>query len=145
MGKEKNSTTVRSLYYPLEHHDTRHGQLYCSEHSDYGSITLLFQDSTGGLQILGKDGEYHDVPRVPDAVLLNIGDLMQRWTADKYPSTKHRVVVAQDALERRQDRQSIAFFVQPDNDALITCLDGSNKYPPITSFDYLMQRYGVTY
>ena len=51
---------------------------------DYGSITLLFQDPSGGLQVKRSDGGYIDVPYMPDAVLVNLGVLMQQWTADGY-------------------------------------------------------------
>lgn len=145
IGEKGNRTMLRSLYYPSSGQAVKGGQLQCSEHSDYGSVTLLFQDHVGGLQVLGKDGQYHDVPPLPEAVLVNIGDLMQRWTADKYPSTKHRVIVPEEAFKVRGERQSLAFFVHPDDDTVITCLDGSNKYAPITSYAYLMERFGLIY
>ncbi|XP_025098820.1 2-oxoglutarate-dependent dioxygenase htyE-like isoform X2 [Pomacea canaliculata] len=125
IGQKGNYTTLRSLYYPSVGKDLKEGQIQCGEHSDYGTITLLFQDNTGGLQVLGKDGLYHDVTPLPDAVLVNIGDLMQRWTADKYPATKHRVIVPEQALKEGRSRQSLAFFVHPDDSTLISCLDGS--------------------
>ena len=58
---------------------------------------------------------------------------------------RHRVVVPGDELRRLTPRQSVAFFVQPDNDVVIECLDGSGHYPPITSLDYLNQRLNATY
>lgn len=143
-GKKGSYTSLRSLYYP-PCTNMKEGQIQCGEHSDYGSITLLFQDGTAGLQIVGKDGEYHDVKPVPGAVLVNVGDLIQRWTADKYPATKHRVIVPPQAAAEGRARQSLAFFCHPDDATLITCLDGSNMYPPITSYDYLMSRFAATY
>ncbi|XP_076466872.1 uncharacterized protein LOC143298078 [Babylonia areolata] len=143
-GHEGSFVTMRSLYYPPTTH-LKEGQMQCSEHSDYGTITLLFQDDTGGLQILGKDDQYHDAPPVPGAVIVNVGDLLQRWTADKYPSTKHRVVVPPEAATQGRARQSLAFFCQPDHDTLITCLDGSDTYPPITSYDYVVGKIATTF
>ena len=58
---------------------------------------------------------------------------------------KHRVIVPRKAAEEGRARQSVVFFAHPDDDTLITCLDNSNTYPPITSYDYLMQRFQATY
>lgn len=138
IGTEQNGSTLRSLFYgPVRREKVRDNQLRCGEHSDYGSITLLFQGSEG-LQVLSRSGNYLDVPLVPGAVLVNIADLMQRWTSDCFVSALHRVLLppAGDC----STRQSLAFFVQPDNDAVIRCCDGSDKYPPVSSGLYLQQR-----
>ncbi|XP_074490174.1 uncharacterized protein LOC141766903 [Sebastes fasciatus] len=77
------------------------------------------------------------------AVLINVADLMQRWTSDHFISVVHRVLLppAGDS----STRQSMAFFVQPDDEALITCIDGSNKYPPVTAGDYITERFSRSY
>ncbi|XP_076466450.1 uncharacterized protein LOC143297826 [Babylonia areolata] len=142
IGQKGNHTTMRSLYYPP--YPLKEGQLHCGEHHDYGSISLLFMDDVGGLQILEKDGEYHDVTPVPGAVMIFVGDMLQRWTADRYPATKHRVVIPTRVMEQGRTRQSMAFFCVPDDDTLITCLDGSNKYPPVTAYDRLMSIFAAT-
>lgn len=143
VGSEGNGTTLRSLYYPaVNHEEVKEGQLRCGEHSDYGSITLLFC-STGGLQVRRRSGEFIRVPSVPGAVLINVADLMQRWTSDHFVSVVHRVLLppAGDS----STRQSLAFFVQPDDEALISCCDGSNKYPPVTGGGYLEERFKASY
>lgn len=143
IGTGENGTTLRSLYYPPINHETvKEGQLRCGEHSDYGSITLLFQ-SSGGLQVRTRSGEFITPSKAPGAVLINIADLMQRWTSDEFVSVLHRVLLppAGDS----SGRQSLAFFVQPDDEALITCCDGSNKYPPVTGGGYLNQRLKASY
>ncbi|XP_065899340.1 uncharacterized protein [Dysidea avara] len=144
---EKNFTTLRLLHYPPlgENTTIKPGQLRCGEHVDYGSVTLLFQDSIGGLQVKHSSGEYINAPYVPDAVLVNLGALMQNWTADKYLATPHRVLIPADETKRQTVRQSIAFFAHPDNKCLIKCIDGSNKYPPITAEDDLHERLARTY
>ncbi|TNN27818.1 1-aminocyclopropane-1-carboxylate oxidase 3 [Liparis tanakae] len=119
---EGNNSTLRPLYYPPVNRETvKEDQLRCGEHSDYGSITLLFSTSEG-LQVQRRSGEFMDVPYVPGTVLINIADIMQRWTADRFVSV------------------SLAFFVMPDDEALITCCDGSNKYPPVTGADHFAER-----
>ncbi|XP_071347913.1 uncharacterized protein [Trachinotus anak] len=143
IGTDENGTTLRSLYYPpVSSEEAKEGQLRCGEHSDYGSITLLFQSSEG-LQVRRRSGEFICAPSIPGAVLINIADLMQRWTSDQFVSVLHRVLLppAGDS----STRQSLAFFVQPDDEALVTCCDGSNKYPPVTAGDYLIERFSDSY
>ncbi|CAM4583607.1 unnamed protein product [Leuciscus chuanchicus] len=144
IGSAVNATTLRSLYYPpVNSTCVKENQLRCGEHSDYGSITLLFQSTESGLQVLNRAGEYVSAPSIPGTVLINIADLMQRWTSDVYVSAAHRVLLppAGDS----STRQSLAFFVHPDDEAMISCCDGSDKYPPINSFDYLLSRFNDTY
>ncbi|XP_034542217.1 2-oxoglutarate-dependent dioxygenase htyE-like [Notolabrus celidotus] len=143
IGTDKNSTALRSLYYPpVNSEEAKEGQLRCGEHSDYGSITLLFQSSEG-LEVLSRSGEYMAAPCIPGGVLVNIADLMQRWTSDEFVSVRHRVLLPSSGDSRT--RQSMAFFVHPDDESLITCCDGSDKYPPVTAGDYLIERFKNSY
>uniref|UniRef100_A0A673HHT7 Si:dkey-10o6.2 n=1 Tax=Sinocyclocheilus rhinocerous TaxID=307959 RepID=A0A673HHT7_9TELE len=144
IGSDVNGTTLRTLYYPpVNSTCVKENQLRCGEHSDYGSITLVFQSSEGGLQVLNRAGEFISAPSIPGTVLINIADLMQRWTSDVYVSAVHRVLLppAGDS----STRQSLAFFVQPDDEAIISCCDGSDKYPPVKSVDYLLSRFKDSY
>ncbi|XP_030623463.1 2-oxoglutarate-dependent dioxygenase htyE [Chanos chanos] len=144
IGTDENGTTLRSLYYPpVDSQTVKEGQLRCGEHSDYGSITLVFQSQEGGLQVLSRTGEFISAPSIPGTVLINIADLMQRWTSDVFVSAVHRVLLP--AAGDSATRQSLAFFVQPDDEAIITCCDGSDKYPPIKSGDYLLERFSESY
>ncbi|KAL5009968.1 hypothetical protein ScPMuIL_012273 [Solemya velum] len=144
MGKKNSFTTLRTLFYPCQAPAFKAGQICCGEHSDYGTITLLFQDDVGGLQALRKDGVYVDVKPVPGTIVLNIGDALQRWSADQLVATKHRVV-PESQIQKQTSRQSIVFFVHPDDDVMMECLDGSRKYEPITSGEYTRQRFNATY
>ncbi|CAJ1055965.1 -oxoglutarate-dependent dioxygenase htyE-like [Xyrichtys novacula] len=143
IGTDKNSTALRSLYYPpVNSEEAKEGQLRCGEHSDYGSITLLFQSSEG-LEVRTRSGTFIAAPCIPGAVLVNIADLMQRWTSDQFVSVRHRVLLPPAGDSRT--RQSMAFFVHPDDDSLITCCDGSDKYPPVTAGGYLIERFEDSY
>ncbi|XP_028287734.1 UPF0676 protein C1494.01-like isoform X2 [Parambassis ranga] len=143
IGTDENGTTLRSLYYPpVNSEKAKEGQLRCGEHSDYGSITLLFQDSEG-LQVCTRSGDFISVPSIPGAILVNIADLMQRWTSDQFVSVRHRVLLP--PVGDSGTRQSLAFFVHPEDEALITCCDGSNKYPPVTAGAYLLERFNDSY
>ncbi|XP_022111836.1 UPF0676 protein C1494.01-like [Acanthaster planci] len=142
---ENSGTTLRTLYYPaLQDVTVKEEQVRCGEHCDYGGITLLFQE-TPGLEVRTRKGNYMKAQLVEDGILVNIGDLMQRWTADKYLAVKHRVLLDTTSDASVKSRQSIAFFGHPDYDALIECTDGSNKYPPVNSLDYINMRFGLTY
>ncbi|XP_072322470.1 uncharacterized protein [Scyliorhinus torazame] len=146
MSCNQNQTTLRSLYYPSIHKSSvKSQQIRCGEHSDYGTITLLFQDECGGLEVMHKSGQFVAAPHIPNAVLLNIGDLLQRWTSDRLISTVHRVLMPQSDDKMCQSRQSLAFFVYPDDNVIVTCCDGSEKYPPTESLQYLMERFDATY
>ncbi|MCI4390859.1 hypothetical protein PGIGA_G00127780 [Pangasianodon gigas] len=144
IGSDENGSTLRSLCYPpVNAGSVKEGQLRCGEHSDYGSITLVFQSHEAGLQVLSRKGEFISAPSIPGTVLINIADLMQRWTSDVFVSAVHRVLLP--PVGDSSTRQSLVFFVQPDDDAIITCCDGSDKYPPVKSVDYLLARFNDSY
>lgn len=141
--------TLRLLHYPPLHQTPKQGQVRAGEHSDYGSITLLFQDDIGGLEVQTKDGEWIKAPAIPDTIIVNTGDLMQRWTNHVFCSTKHRVAIPLDERVKRS-RYSIAFFCHPNDDTEVACLPNCNLeqpaiYPPISAKDYLISRLQATY
>ncbi|XP_046549417.1 2-oxoglutarate-dependent dioxygenase htyE-like [Haliotis rubra] len=147
LGGKKSPATLRSIYYPPLPDDgsIKHGQLRCGEHTDYGTLALLFQDKIGGLQIRSMDGTFISVPPIEGTVVVNIGDLMQRWTADKLKATVHRVVIPESETIKKQCRQSAVLFVDPDDDVIIDCFDGSGRYSPINSHDFVIGRIKATY
>ncbi|XP_035662148.1 2-oxoglutarate-Fe(II) type oxidoreductase ppzD-like isoform X2 [Branchiostoma floridae] len=145
MGTGPNGSVMRTLRYPPVSAHVKAGQIRCGEHTDYGSITLVFQDNVSGLEVCRIVKEIVPASPIPNTVVVNIGDLMQRWTGDKLKSTSHRVVIPETEEGRKTSRRSLAFFAHPDDDAVITCLDGSNKYPPITAGEYLKQKLTATY
>lgn len=147
IGGSNNETIIRSLFYPPLNPDTaiKPGQIRLGEHSDYGSFTILFQDDIGGLEVNVPGKGFVPASPIPGAVLVNIGDLMQRWTADRLIAAKHRVLIPETETKKRKCRQSCSFFVHPDHDYVVKCLDGSDKYEPIKSLDYLNYRFSLTY
>ncbi|KAF4101462.1 hypothetical protein G5714_017894 [Onychostoma macrolepis] len=104
---------------------------------------MVFQSPEGGLQVLNRAGELVSAPSIPGTVLINIADLMQRWNSVVYVSAVHRVLLP-PACDS-STRQSLAFFVQPDDEAIISCCYGSDKYPPVKSIDYLLSRFKDSY
>jgi isopenicillin N synthase-like dioxygenase len=141
--------TLRLLHYPPLQEPPKPGQVRTGEHSDYGSITLLFQDDVGGLEVQTTSGKWIAAPAIPGTVIVNTGDLMQRWTNHVFCSTKHRVMIPQDSRVNKS-RYSIAFFCHPNDDTEIACLesckqDNSPLYPPILAGEYLLSRLQATY
>ncbi|PSN15319.1 isopenicillin N synthase family oxygenase [filamentous cyanobacterium CCT1] len=142
--------TLRLLHYPPLHTSPKPGQIRAGAHSDYGTLTLLFQDGVGGLEVLSAAGNWIAAPAIPGAVLINTGDLTERWSNGVFRSTRHRVSLPQGEKAQR-DRYSIAFFCEPDADALISCLPTCQgpshppRYPPIAAGDYLLSRLQATY
>jgi len=138
--------TLRLLHYPPRPAHVADGQYGAGTHTDYGCITLLATDAVGGLEVRTRDGEWLPAPYVPDTFVCNIGDCLMRWTNDTYVSTPHRVVSPPG-----HERYSVAFFLDPNPDAVVSCLPGCAsaerpaRYPPIRSDDYLQSRLNPTY
>ncbi|ATY64486.1 thymine dioxygenase [Cordyceps militaris] len=154
---DRGDNTLRLLHYPPVRADvfkTNVGQVRAGEHSDYGSITLLFQDGRGGLQVKSPSGTFVDATPIPDTIVVNAGDLLARWSNDTIKSTVHRVVEPphdDDSVEVYPARYSIAYFCNPNADSVIEAMPGTyadeadKKYESITSGDYLYQRLAATY
>lgn len=133
-------------YYPAQEAPPAEGQLRRGAHTDYGSLTVLYQDdSPGGLQVQLSDGSWADVPHIPGSFVVNLGDMMAAWTNDRWVSTMHRVVNPAPQA-RHTDRLSVAFFHQPDYDAEIrcisTCTDANNpeRHAPVSSGEWMLEK-----
>ncbi|MCR0985688.1 isopenicillin N synthase family dioxygenase [Roseomonas populi] len=135
---DRHISNVRALHYPAQPEEIEPGQIRAGEHTDYGCLTILLTEANkGGLEVLNRRGEWEAVPHLPDSFVVNIGDLMAQWSNDRYVSTMHRV--ANPPRSGNTRRLSIAFFHQPNHDALIECIPGCAgpgnpaRYEPITS------------
>ena len=136
---------IRFNKYMAQPEAPKPGQLRAGAHSDYGTLTILYgEDKPGGLQAFSADGEWIDVHPPPGSFVVNIGDVMARWTNDRWVSTLHRVVNPPRS-EDQAERLSIAFFHQPGHDIEISCIETCHgpgnpiKHPPVIYGDY---RYG---
>ncbi|OJJ37300.1 hypothetical protein ASPWEDRAFT_170786 [Aspergillus wentii DTO 134E9] len=160
---DAGDNNLRLLHYPsVSKHlfERNPGQVRAGEHSDYGSVTLLFQDCHGGLQVRSPKGTFVDVTPIADTIVVNAGDLLARWSNDTIKSTRHRVVEppreAGDEPEHSSDsypaRYSIAYFCNPNRAKFIEALPGTygedihraKKYSGISAGDYLVQRLTAT-
>ncbi len=141
---ENGNSILRLLHYPpipLDADGIRAGA-----HEDINTITLLLGAEEAGLQLLKRDGEWLDIDPPKGAMVVNIGDMLQRLTNNRLPSTTHRVI--NPPPERRHlPRYSMPFFLHFKSDFLIETLpecvdsDHPNLYPtPLSAHDYLRQR-----
>src|SRR5258706_8943218 len=142
----KPVTFLRLLHYPPHPADAVDNQFGSAPHTDYGCMTLLAQHGVEGLGVRRRDGDWVDAPPVRDTFLLNLGDIMPRWSNDRFVSTPHRV------LNRSgRERFSIAYFFDPGMDAMIDCLptcrsaEAPPRYPPVRYGAYLMERLDKNY
>jgi isopenicillin N synthase-like dioxygenase len=131
---------LRLLRYPPD--QTEDGAaLGAGEHTDYGNITILADDGVPGLEVRARNGSWIDAPIPAGTFICNIGDCLMRWSNDIYVSTPHRVRVPV------RERLSIAFFLDPNPEALVVPIAGSGeaKYPPVSALDYVAERLNATY
>ncbi|WP_433286899.1 isopenicillin N synthase family dioxygenase [Pseudonocardia sp. CA-142604] len=119
------------------------GQYRIGPHTDWGMITILDrQVGYGGLEVQAPDGTWVGAPHVPDAFTVNIGDLMARWTGNRWRSTRHRVLPPSPDAPH-EELISLIMFLEADVDTVVTPLPapiGRRGYPPVTAGDYLLER-----
>lgn len=139
-------SVLRMIHYPPRHTASSCDQQGAGAHTDYGCITLLYQDAAGGLQVRNVKGEWIDAPPMEGTFVVNLGDMMARWSNDRYLSTPHRVISPLGV-----DRYSMPFFAEPHPDTPIECLPGCQdeqhpaKYPATTCTEFLLSRFADTY
>ncbi|KAJ0357559.1 hypothetical protein COL154_010042 [Colletotrichum chrysophilum] len=151
---------IRLLHYPpAEEKLLRAGKVErLGAHTDFGSMTLLFQDEVGGLEVEDPNeaGHFVPVPYIPGTIVVNIGDFMQRWSNDTLRSTMHRVrapPLETDMSGSRvtRARYSIPYFIGADSEKTVDCVPGCfgperpKKYDPINSREYIERRLNATY
>ncbi|XP_057823450.1 2-oxoglutarate-Fe(II) type oxidoreductase hxnY [Cryptomeria japonica] len=140
---------LRLLHYVDEKSKPELGIYGAGAHSDFGLLTLLVTDEVSGLQICkNKDAQsqnWEDVNPLKGAFIVNIGDMLERWSNNIFRSTMHRVLLS------GQERYSVAFFLEPGPDCLVECLPTCHsetnppRHPPVKYGDYLAQRYKDTH
>lgn len=161
---DEGDNNLRLLHYPAVRKSVfkeNPHQVRAGEHSDYGSITLLYQDDSGGLEVKSPKGTWVRATPIPGTIVVNAGDLLSRWSNDLISSTKHRVIQPPPKAGEMNDadnpesmfppRYSIAYFCNPNADKLIETIPGTftddnpKKYEPVTSGDYIEMRLAATY
>jgi isopenicillin N synthase-like dioxygenase len=137
---------LRLLRYPPQAANPLPDEKGCGAHTDFGAVTFLLQDDAGGLQVWDERDGWIDAPPIPGAYVVNLGDMMARWTNDRYRSTRHRVINISG-----RERYSVPFFYDGRADYVIACLPGclkpgeQPKYAPITAVAHLEERIRESY
>jgi isopenicillin N synthase-like dioxygenase len=137
---------ARIMHYPAAPEPRADNQFGNPPHTDYGCITLLAQDEVGGLAVRRRGGGWIDAPSIPGTLVINIADMLMRWTNDRWVSTPHRVI-----NHPGRSRYSLPTFFDPDYGAVVSCMESCQgpgnpaKYPPISFGDYYKQGLDKTY
>jgi len=137
----KRMQRTQMVYYPPQQPESDPDQFGVAPHTDYGCITLLWQDDVGGLQVKEISADrWIDAPPIPATLVVNVGDLLARWSNDRFRSTLHRVI-----NRSGRERYSIATFYDPTYGASVDPRDlgaaqGDVRYPPIAAGDYILGR-----
>lgn len=136
----KRMQRTQAVFYPPQPASLGDDQFGVAPHTDYGCITLLWQDDTGGLEVRTRAGDWIDAVPVEGTFVVNVGDLLARWSNDRFTSTPHRVV-----NRSGRKRMSIATFYDPTYDAVVDPRDlglagEAAKYPPVAAGDYILGR-----
>ena len=138
------NSILRPIHYPPITHEPKDA-VRAAEHEDINLITLLMGASADGLQVLNKSGEWISVTALPDQIVVNVGDMLQRLTNNKLKSTTHRVV--NPPREKwGTSRYSIPFFLHPRSEVSLNCLpsciseSNPKNFSDITAGEYLEQR-----
>ncbi|KAL7932237.1 hypothetical protein V8C35DRAFT_307752 [Trichoderma chlorosporum] len=154
---------IRLLHYPaIEERLLRQGKAErIAAHTDFGTITMLFQDDVGGLEVedVNEKGKFNPAPYIPGTAVVNIGDFLMRWSNDELKSTMHRVKAPPLATEGEEipedkvtkERHSIVYFMGADLEKTVDCVPGCwgperpKKYEPVNSMEYINMRMEALY
>jgi isopenicillin N synthase-like dioxygenase len=142
---DRAPVSQRAINYPEQDTAPDEGVLRAGAHTDYGTLTILRQElGRGGLQVHDARADaWIDIPSTPGAFVINIGDLMARWTNDRWTSTLHRVINPDVGSQRSNRRQSMPFFHNANYSQLVECLpncegpNGERHYEPVLAGPHL--------
>ena len=142
---DRQISMLRLICYPPYAQAPADGQLRAGVHTDLNMLTFVHADSdVGGLEVRARDGNWIAPRASADSYVVNVGDILMRWTNDHWISTPHRV--ANPPAGWNQRRISVPFFFQANYDTVVSCLPtgGPPKYPPVSVGAYRAERFART-
>ncbi len=149
---DKHFSIFAAHHYPVPTAPPLPGQLRTGAHTDFGSLTIIAcTDAPGALQVHMADGQWHPVQPGPGELIVNVGDMMARWTNDRWKSTLHRVGNPPGENAATSRRLSLGYFMHPNYDAWIACLPGCSRpdqppqYAPITAGRHIREKIAASY
>ena len=130
------------VYYPPQPADLGEKQFGVGPHTDYGCLTMVYQDDVGGLQVATNDREWVTAVPIEGTFVVNVGDLLARWSNDHFKSTPHRVVNSSGI-----ERHTVAMFIDPNaNTEVVPAYEGeAPKYEPVQVGNYIQSRYDASF
>ena len=144
---DRHFSILSCHHYPALTAPPRPGQLRTGAHTDFGALTILaMTDASGGLEVKMPDGHWRGVQAGRNELVVNLGDMMARWTNGRWRSTLHRVANPKNLADATSRRQSIGYFMHPNFDTLVeclpTCLDPGEQpsYAPITAGEHIAMK-----
>lgn len=143
---ETPTTFLRLLHYPPQPPDAAEDEFGSAPHTDYGFITVLLQDLSGGLEVRRADGVWLQATPIPGSFVVNVGDMLARWTNGRWQSTPHRVKNLSGG-----ERYSCPYFFDMDMESEVACLPSCTsatnppRHPPVLYGDYLLERLNKNY
>jgi isopenicillin N synthase-like dioxygenase len=146
---DRHISMLRLISYPPYERQPQEGQLRAGVHTDLNMLTFVHANSdTGGLEVRARDGSWVAPPASSDLLVVNVGDILMRWTNDLWVSTPHRVANPPSGWQQR--RISVPFFFQANYDTIVECLapclpaGEAPKYPPVSVGVYRAERFART-
>ena len=139
---ERPTSRLKLNHYPPQLNPQSENNIGVVPHSDSGAFTILWQDQHGGLEIQSKNGDWVGAPPIDDTFVVNIGNIMQRWSNGRFSSTPHRVI-----NRYSNDRYSIPLFVNPDHETIIEPLVDQSAvlFEPFNYGDYQLDLWRTTF
>ena len=133
---------LRLLHYPPISKNSPSDLYGSAPHTDFGCLTILAQDEIGGLQVQTREGEWIDVPKLEGSFVVNVGDMLSRYTNGLLRSTPHRVI-----NKSGKERFSCPFFFDPHTNAVVQPLKGTGKpkFSPINFGEFLREELEASY
>ena len=148
----RHFSILSSHHYPALREPPKPGQLRTGAHTDFGALTILaMTDAEGGLEVRMPDGAWQPVRPPPGTLVVNLGDMMARWTDGRWTSTLHRVANPRDLNSARSRRQTIGYFMHPDYDAPISAVPScvpageAPKFPSISAGEHIAMKIAASH